>query len=194
MLHEQYYKEIVAKDTDNLQQGKVTETEETAKSIEEAEEAVPGTSVSTEELNPKRRESKIIGSWFQGRTVAELAQMQENDPDISTVLRGELSNTKPSSQEMTVKSPAARHYWILWDSLVLQDGLLCKKFTKKDGTGQYLQFIVPSTMKKEVLYQMHDSLVSGHMGYKKTKEKTLQRFYWYALKEDVGLYVQRCDT
>ena len=49
-------------------------------------------------------------------------------------------------------------------------------------------------MKKEVLYQMHDSMVSGHMGTKKTKEKILQRFNWYALKEDVGLYVQRCDT
>ena len=77
---------------------------------------------------------------------------------------------------------------------MLQDGLLCKQFEKKDGTGQYLWFIVPSAMKKEVLYKMHDSLVSGHMGCKKTKEKTMQHYYWYALKEDVGLYVQRCDT
>ena len=113
MLHVQYYKEIVEKDTENLQPGKMTDTEETVTSIKEAEEAVPGTSVSTEELNPKHRESKIIGSLFQGSKVAELAQMQENDPDISIVLRGKLTNTKPSSQEMTVKSPAVRHYWIL---------------------------------------------------------------------------------
>ena len=170
----------------SLQPGKVINTEETVKSIKETEEAVSGTSVSTEELNPKHRESKIIGSCFQVRTVAELAQMQENYPDIITVLRGKLTNTKPSSPGMAVKGPEARHYWILWDSLVLQDGLLCKQFAKKDGTGQYLQFIVPSAMKKEVLYQMQDLLMSGHMGCKKTKEKTLQRFFWYALKENVG--------
>ena len=41
---------------------------------------------------------------------------------------------------------------------------------------------------------MHDSLISGHLGVKKTREKTLQRFYWYGLKEDIGMYVKRCDT
>ena len=41
---------------------------------------------------------------------------------------------------------------------------------------------------------MHNSLLLGHLGCKKTKEKILQRFYWYALKEDVRLYIQKCDT
>ena len=41
---------------------------------------------------------------------------------------------------------------------------------------------------------MHDSLVSGHFGCKKTKEKIRQRFYWYSLKDDVALYLQKCDT
>ena len=95
---------------------------------------------------------------------------------------------------MVTRGPAARYYWIQWDSLVIHDGILFKKVMKKDGTGEYLQFIVPSSMKKEVLYQMHDSPVSGHLGCKKTKKKTLQRFYWYTLKEDIGLYIQKCDT
>ena len=47
-------------------------------------------------------------------------------------------------------------------------------------------------MKKKILHQMHDSLVSGHLGCKKTKAKVLQRFYLYALKEDITLYIQRC--
>ena len=36
--------------------------------------------------------------------------------------------------------------------------------------------------------------MSGHLGVKKTKEKTLQRFYWYALKEDITVYIQKCDV
>ena len=188
MLHEQFYKELIANEPEVKQQGK--EADE-ARVVKPAEEAA-STSDRAHELEKKEVQSVV--SWFQGRSAPELAKLQEEDTDISPILRGKLVDIKPSSQEMAVRSPAARHYWILWDSLVLQDGLLCKRYTKKDGTGQYLQFVVPSTMKKEVLYQMHDSMVSGHMGTKKTKEKILQRFYWYALKEDVGLYVQRCDT
>lgn len=41
---------------------------------------------------------------------------------------------------------------------------------------------------------MHDSLMSGHPGCKKTKEKILQRFYWYFLKDEVVLHIQKCDT
>ena len=59
---------------------------------------------------------------------------------------------------------------------------------------QYLQFIVPSSMWKDVLYQMHNSLVSCHLGRKKTKEKILQMFYWYFLKDNVVLHIQKCDT
>ena len=39
-------------------------------------------------------------------------------------------------------------------------------------------------------FQMHNSLVSGQ----KTKERILQRFYWYSLKDDVALRKQMCDT
>lgn len=41
---------------------------------------------------------------------------------------------------------------------------------------------------------MHDLLISGHLGVKKILEKTLQRFYWYGLKEEICMYVKRCDT
>ena len=194
MLHEQFYKELEAKDSEAEPQGKETDVAKTVEETKEADKAVQSTSTSGHGREPGQNEVQSVVSWFQGRSALDLAKVQDEDPDIGPILRGKLSNTKPSSQEMTVRSPAARHYWIIWDSLVLQDGLLCKRYTKKDGTGQYLQFVVPSVMKKEVLYQMHDSLVSGHMGTKKTKEKTLQRFYWYALKEDISLYVQRCDT
>ena len=68
-----------------------------------------------------------------------------------------------------------------------------KKFLKYNGSGEYLQFLVPRSMRQEILYQMHASLVSGHLGCKKTKMKILQRFYWYSLKDDIAPRVQRCD-
>lgn len=58
----------------------------------------------------------------------------------------------------------------------MQDGILFKKSLKKDGTVEYTQCIVPLAFKTEVLHQMHDSLVSGHMGCKKTKEEILLKY------------------
>ena len=83
---------------------------------------------------------------------------------------------------------------MLWDLLTVNQGLLFKKFVKKDGTGDYQQFIVPRALKKDIMFQMHDLVISGHLGCKRTKEKTVQRFYWYALKEDINLYIRKCDT
>jgi hypothetical protein len=63
----------------------------------------------------------------------------------------------------------------LWDSLEITDELLFKKFHRKDGVESYNQFIVPFRLRKEILKNMHDSVISGHLGKKKTKEKLSQR-------------------
>ena len=77
---------------------------------------------------------------------------------------------------------------------MLLNGILYKKFLKRDGTGEYLQLLVPLALKKDILCQMHNSLLAGHLGRKKTKQKTLQRYYWYNLKEDVNLHIHKCDV
>ena len=41
---------------------------------------------------------------------------------------------------------------------------------------------------------MHDSVLSGHLGCKKTKAKIIQRFYWYSLGDDIKLHIQKCDV
>ena len=55
-----------------------------------------------------------------------------------------------------------------------------RQLKKKDGSGKYDQMVV--MFEKDVLFQMHNSLLSGHLGQKNTKEKLLQRYYWYQAK------------
>ena len=145
-------------------------------------------------LKGEQKQEGITTFGANTRPKEELGKLQREDPDIGPILSAKVTGNKPSSQDMVTCSPATRHYWILWDSLVVYDGILLKKFIKRDGSGEYLQFIVPLSMRKEVLFQMHNSLVSGHLGCKKTKEKILQRFYWYSLKDEVVLHIQKCDT
>jgi len=67
-----------------------------------------------------------------------------------------------------VFSPVVRHYVIEWDSMVLSNGILFRNYRKVDGTGNYLQLVVPKVLQNDVMYHMHNSVMSGHLGQKKT--------------------------
>ena len=74
------------------------------------------------------------------------------------------------------------------------DGVLFCKFSRKDGTGDHMQLIFPRKLKDEIMYQMHESLLHGHFGKHKTWEWVIQCFYWFGVREDCDLWVEKCDT
>lgn len=156
------------------------------------DQEIPGPSWNNEDCTEKG--ISMPGTRIANLTLDKLRKYQNDDLDIGPIIRAKVSGVRPSNQEMITRSPACRHYWVLWDALEVRDNLLYKRFLKRDGTGNYVQLIVPAALKKDVLCQMHNSLLSGHLGCKKTKQKTLQKFYWYALKEDVNLHIRKCDV
>ncbi|XP_071144097.1 uncharacterized protein [Mytilus edulis] len=117
----------------------------------------------------------------------------EDDSDIGPLLQWKEGDTRPNSKELEKYSAATRHYWHLWESVVKKYGLLFKQYSRRDGSGDYRQFLVPDKMKKEVLNNMHNSILSGHLGKNKTKEKLAQRYYWYEMKEDIQIWISQCD-
>ncbi|KAL3884095.1 hypothetical protein ACJMK2_030317 [Sinanodonta woodiana] len=125
--------------------------------------------------------------------IQKLRKLQEADEDIGPILSARLKNTRPTGTSMATTSPVSRHYWLLWDSLAVIEGVLFKKLFRRDGTEKYLQFIVPRVLKGEIMYQIHNTVLSGHLGCRKTCEKTLQRFYWYEMREDISNWIKRCD-
>ena len=46
-------------------------------------------------------------------------------------------------------------------------------------------------MYKEILQHVHNSLVGGHLGQKKTREKA--EIYWSGIHEDCNNWVAKCD-
>lgn len=58
----------------------------------------------------------------------------------------------------------------------------------------YLRLITCEILRKDGLYQTHNSILSGPLGRKKTNEKVLQRYYWYQVRKDVDLWISQCDT
>jgi len=138
-------------------------------------------------------EESIWTPWNNGYSHKELHSIQKEDPDIGPIFKWKECGSRPDRVELVEASPTLRHYWYLWDSLEITDELLFKKFHRKDGVESYNQFIVPFRLRKEIIKNMHNSVISGHLGKKKTKEKLAQRYYWYEMREDISIWISQCE-
>ena len=92
------------------------------------------------------------GMWEE--SPSDVAKRQLNAPDIEPILTALLTGSKPSSTDMATKSPAAYHYWILWDDLCLNNGVLCWRFEKMHGAGSSIQVIAPRESRKDIVKQI----------------------------------------
>jgi transposase InsO family protein len=157
---------------------------------------LPSTSKAPDDTSERERIISQVVSFASigGRSTKQLTQLQNEDTDIGPILQAKSNDTKITSEELLSMSPASRQYSLLWDTLEVRDGLLYKRFIKQNKTGEFWQFIVPHGLRKEVLFENHDSIIAGHFGVKKTCERIKQNFYWYGMKGDIELYVRHCDT
>ena len=55
------------------------------------------------------------------------------------------------------------------------------------------QLVLPKGLRTNVLKQLHDNLVGGHLRVPKTLAKVRERFYWIHCRRDVEEWRQRCD-
>ena len=125
----------------------------------------------------------------------DLALRQKEDPDIEFIYESMLRGRKrPTSSDTVTKSPTARHYWVIWDSLNMCDGLIFKECLQKNGQSKYYQLLVPRSLKKEVLNEVYSGKMGGHFGCCKTYEKVKLKYYWYEMKDNVINWVLSCDV
>ena len=132
-------------------------------------------------------------SWCETLSSKQLSKLQGEDPSLKEVMVWLREGRQPTSREMEGKAPEIRHYWLQWGLLELREDVLYRKFHRKDNTGSHWQLVLPRKLHKQTLTQMHSSLLGGHLGRKKTREKTLQRYYWHGVRSDVDLWVAKCD-
>ena len=119
--------------------------------------------------------------------------IKRHDLDLGPVGDWLQSGRRPPSSLVETASPATRHFWCHWENLSLQEGVLYRKFPRKDSVQEYFQLVVPKCLKDEILRHMHCDILSGHLGRKKTKERLLQRYYWFGVREDINNFIARCD-
>ena len=74
-------------------------------------------------------------------------------------------------------------------------GMLFREFTSPnvENGRRFKQLVVPTQYREQVMTVAHDSLMSGHLGTKKTSDRVLASFYWPGLLDDIKRYCASCD-
>ncbi|CAG9122098.1 unnamed protein product [Plutella xylostella] len=55
------------------------------------------------------------------------------------------------------------------------------------------KLVIPEKLRNQVLKECHDDPTSGHLGMKKSINRTRQHYYWPSLIQDVKNYVRKCQ-
>ena len=88
----------------------------------------------------------------------------------------------------------ASELWSNWEDLATSNGVFYRKWKPSNRENECWQAIIPKEMRNEILYQLHDSPISGgYCGVEKTFARIKQRFWWLSLKTSVEKHIANCD-
>ena len=75
---------------------------------------------------------------------------------------------------------------------LFKNKLLYREFEFPNRKQSY-QLVVPKTCREAVLKIAHESLMAGHLGIRKTRDRALAEFYWPGVCSEVSRYCRSCD-
>ena len=120
-----------------------------------------------------------------------LKQEQQKDPNIRkivhwlrTKLPNDLSYLNIELQKLCKQAKR----------LEIQNGVLYRKFFDHTGRNFTRQFVVPSHLRKELIFRLHNSKFAGHLGIMKTVEKFRQLFHFPNFLEFLEDYIRNCPS
>ena len=125
---------------------------------------------------------------------SDIYRAQLADPIISPVLQAKQKNERRHPKETNHYPPATRRLFQLWDQLQISNGLLWRIFETEDGSSSTLQLVVPSSLKEDVLNEVHAGVSGAHLGQEKTMARLKERFYWPGQWNDVSNWCRTCPN
>ena len=136
----------------------------------------------------------VVCAVIAGQSLTDVRQSQLADTSISFVLQAVENDQKQDANQLQGRSREEKKLIQLWDQLELKDGVLWRRYESSDGDAVHRQLIVPKSLRKSVLQEIHAGVVGGHLGEEKTLGKLKERFYWPGHWTDVREFCRTCST
>ena len=126
------------------------------------------------------RKLKVPGQIISDDKEA-LKQTQGTDPNLDSI-RGRVE-----SGSITVSRGLNRGE----TKFVRKKGLLYRQFTK--GNKVTLRLVIPVGFREKVLRLEHETLLTEHLGIKKTLDRVVSEFFWLGVCGDMARFCKSCD-
>ena len=130
--------------------------------------------------------------WLSKYNAAELRKAQRVDTALSPLILALEQGVKPTCAQRFTFNEETQSLASRWDQLALLDGFLYRKIQKGGRAAPTLQLVVPRALRVEILHQLHDLRVAGHLGVQRTVARVQQRFYWPGCALDVSRWCAAC--
>ena len=121
----------------------------------------------------------------------DMREHQQADPVIREIHDALLQPTS-SSHTRTWRKPPLSRYRQLWSQLLLDNGIVYRRYTPQPAAGTVTVPLIPVTLQPSFLSQYHDSAQGGHLGADKTASRVRQVGYWVGMLGDIEQYCQSC--
>ena len=119
-------------------------------------------------------------------------QAQHSDGCLQKIINWIATEVEPEQRELALSSQTVKYLYLHRSQLVYENELLYYRWS--DDLGDKLLFVVPESLKEEVMSMNHNLPLTGHMGIAKTVARIKKSFIWYGLSRDVELFVKSCST
>ena len=127
-------------------------------------------------------------------TQKTLRDAQLEDPIIKPLLISKEAGEKPLKADERKFGSAARRLMQLWDQLIVRDGILYRQYAHPTKEKSHLQLIIPKSLRDEVLEDLHEGALGGHLGMEKMLARVKERFYWPGHHKDTQNWCRNCAT
>jgi len=101
------------------------------------------------------------GEEGAGWTTNELEELQQKDPNTGPLRLWLEAGVRPPREFLDCDSSELKGYWAQFDSFVLVEGIVYRRFERPDGTNQYLQLLIPRCLRQHFLGNLR-AQATGH--------------------------------
>ena len=138
-----------------------------------------------------RRPYNICRISSKETDVTEIAEKQRRDQDLFAIIEFLENDVLPDDDTKARKLLLLKDkFFIGEDNLLYHLNQTHKRRCRSEVI--YSQLVVPSSMKYEVLSNLHDHVAGGHFGVHKTFSKVSERYWWDGMFKDVEHWCKSC--
>ena len=136
----------------------------------------------------------INGISLRDRPLEEVKTLQLNDESLGIIVHAFEKGKRLRDDDVKGKILETRHLVQIWDQLLIQGGILYRRFVKHHSSMEYvLPVVVPRSKKKGILEELHAGVSGGHKGECKMLGRLKECYYWPGHYADVKSWCMTCD-